>query len=78
MGWNSYGHHIEMLPILQRLWNSKYFHVVYTHFSDEKWYAIEIEDMKDIWYPLIYIGNGLKFKSQDSVGPEPKYVEKLW
>ena len=54
------------------------FSVVFTHFSDEKWYAIEIEDMNDIWYPLIYIGNGLKFKSQDSVGPEPKYVEKLW
>ena len=39
---------------------------------------MEIEDMNDIWYPSIYIGNGLKFKSQDSLGPEPKSSVMLW
>ena len=43
-----------------------------------KYYAMEIEDMNDIWYPSIYIGNGLKFKSQDSLGPEPKSSVMLW
>ena len=43
-----------------------------------KYYAMEIEDMNDIWYPSIYIGNGLKFKSQDSIGPVPKALDMLW
>ena len=50
----------------------------YAQSSDMKWYAIEIEDMNDIWYPSIYIGNGLKFKSQESFGPEPKSLNMLW
>ena len=47
-------------------------------FSDMKFYAVETEDMNDIWYPSIYIGNGLKFKNQESFGPEPKSLNSLW
>ena len=43
-----------------------------------KFYAVENEDMNDIWYPSIYIGNGLKFKNQESFGPEPKSLNSLW
>ena len=50
----------------------------YAQSSDMKWYAMEIEDMNDIWYPLIYIGNSLKFKSKESLGPEPKSLNMLW
>ena len=49
-----------------------------TTFSDMKWYSIDMDDMKDIWYPSIYIGNGLTFKSQGSFGPEPKSLNILW
>ena len=34
--------------------------------------------MRDLWYPTIYIGNALKFKSQGSFGPEPKSLNILW
>ena len=40
--------------------------------------SIDMDDMKDIWYPSIYIGNGLTFKSQGSFGPEPKSLDILW
>ena len=43
-----------------------------------KWYSIDMDDMKDIWYPSIYIGNGLTFQSQGSFGPEPKSLNILW
>ena len=79
MGLNSGGHQIEILPLFCKGYETlKNFSFVFLHFSDEKWYAIEIEDMNDIWYPLIYIGNGLKFKSQESLGPEPKSLNMLW
>ena len=52
--------------------------VIYAQFSDMKFYAVENEDMNDIWYPSIYIGNGLKFKNQESFGPEPKSLNSLW
>ena len=42
------------------------------------YFQIEIEDMNDIWYPSIYVGNGLKFKSHESVGPQPNSLNKLW
>ena len=51
---------------------------VFIQLSDIIWYAMDIEDMTDIWYPSIYIGNGLKFKSQDSIGPVPKALDMLW
>ena len=38
----------------------------------------DMDDMKDIWYPSIYIGNGLTYKSQGSFGPEPKSLNIIW
>ena len=43
-----------------------------------KMYSIDMDDMNDIWYPSIYIGNGLTYKSQGSFGPEPKSLNIIW
>ena len=46
--------------------------------SDIKAFNIEMSDFNQLWYPKIYIGNSLKFKSQDSFGPNPKSLNLVW
>ena len=49
-----------------------------TNFRNILWYLVDTDDMEDLWYPTIYIGNAIRNKGLDSFGPEMSKLSNLW